>query len=121
MRLAGTATRGFGRRRWWRTQRVANGRGVGCPPLLAMEVGVPDLLHASPVLGGAALLGEARTIAAVSSYRFASISPAASGAGLRGAPREAMSVSYSKGVGGGLVHSQDVTLGADGRGSAVLN
>ena len=95
------------------------------PAPLALVAGVPDLLHASPVLGGIALLGEANKVAAVSSFRFASITPAASGstgltASLRGAPKETVTLLYSEGISGGTIKTKTTTLGADGTGTVVL-
>lgn len=95
------------------------------PASLAMVEGVPDLLHASPVLGGIALLGEATKIAAIASYRFASVQPASSGSGLtvslRGAPKEVVTLLYSEGAAGSTIKSKTVTLGSDGTGSALLS
>lgn len=83
---------------------------------------VPDLVGFAPVLGGVALLGEAKKIAAVSVYRFASVS-AKQGGGLtvamRGKPGEVVTLLYSAG-GGGPIKQQNATIGANGTAAATL-
>ena len=74
----------------------------------------------APVLGGVALLGEAGKVAAVSTYRFASVA-AASGGGvaisLRGAPSEVVTLLFADAASLACA-SLDVTIGDDGTATA---
>jgi len=59
------------------------------------------IVNVAPAFGGVALLGEAGKIAAVSTYRFASIMPGPSGKGvaaeLRGKPGEVVPLMFASG------------------------
>ena len=82
-----------------------------------------DIVNIAPLFGSKALLGEASKIAAVSSYRFSSVSGDATGivAHLRGRSGEVVTLMVATKNGASFACStKTVTIGADGTAIATL-
>ena len=86
------------------------------------------LVHVAPVLGGAglALLGELGKVAAVSTYRFASVALAADGGALevalRGAPGETVALAFAARDGDEYAcRAVNATVGDDGTASVTFS
>jgi hypothetical protein len=102
---------------------------VGASANVSMTMDDNDgILNIAPLIGGQhALLGEAGKIAAVSTYRFASVGAAGSGgivAALRGKPSEAVTLLFATRTGTSgpfTCKSQGVAIGADGTASATFS
>ena len=81
-----------------------------------------ELLNAAPVVGGAALLGEAGKVAALSTRRFANVSfDGGMAAVLRGAPGEVVSVQFASGYPDALACVVvNATIGGGGVGTVTF-
>lgn len=97
---------------------------LGAESLVSLTTGTPDLAYVAPVLGGIVLFGENSKLAAVSTYRFETVTATPSGGvsvALRGAPGEVVELIYSVGgASGGPILRQNATVGPDGTTTVVI-
>ena len=130
---------GAGARVAWLGDVLAQGAAAGCANARvaawagARDVAVPNgdgaaLVYVAPVFGGAglALLGELGKVAAVSTYRFASVALAADGGALevalRGAPGETVALAFAARDGDEYAcRAVNATVGDDGTASVTFS